>query len=228
MIDVINREEVLRYLGYNGQEISDHINKIIDICREETINKSNPKYIYSYFNIELLNNEIHVCNTNLILRGNDIKEQLKECKQIAIMVVTLGLEIERFININENINLTKAIILDSCATTYVEAICDKVENKIKDEMLEKGFNTNSRYSPGYGDFPLDIQGELLALISSEKRIGVTISRQHLLFPRKSVTAIIGIGNKEVKSKERDCSKCIMYNSCNFKKGGKSCGYKGIK
>ena len=225
---MINREEVLRYLGYNGQEISDHINKIIDIFREETINKSNQKYIYSYFNIELLNNEIHVCNTNLILRGNDIKEQLKECKQIAIMVVTLGLEIERFININEKINLTKAIILDSCATTYVEAICDKVENKIKDEMLEKGFNTNSRYSPGYGDFPLDIQGELLALISSEKRIGVTISRQHLLFPRKSVTAIIGIGNKEVKSKERDCSKCIMYNSCNFKKGGKSCGYKGIK
>ena len=66
------------------------------------------------------------------------------------------------------------------------------------------------------------------MISSEKRIGETITRQHLLFPRKSVTAIIGIGNKEVKSKERDCSKCIMYNSCNFKKGGKSCGYKGIK
>ena len=47
------------------------------------------------------------------------------------MGVTIGGNIEKRINLYGKTNLTKSLILDSCATTAVEEICDKVEDYIK-------------------------------------------------------------------------------------------------
>ncbi len=45
----INKEEVLRYLGYRGQEINEEINEeinnIIEECRNEVKKLVNPRYI---------------------------------------------------------------------------------------------------------------------------------------------------------------------------------------
>jgi cobalamin-dependent methionine synthase I len=52
-----------------------------------------------------------------------------------------------------------------------------------------------RYSPGYGDWNLDVQPEILATLDSG-RIRLTSNISHILIPEKSVTAIIGIKDKK--------------------------------
>ena len=80
-----------------------------------------------------------------------------------------------------------------------------------------------RYSPGYGDLPLDIQRSFLSVLDTQKKIGLTASENNLLFPRKSVTAIIGIIDKNIKIKKRSCIECSNYENCSFRRKGENCG-----
>lgn len=220
---MVNRDEVLRYLGFRGQIIDEKLEELIDECRETVVVKSDPKYVYGYFNIENNDEGILIKDTTLVLKGEDIKNHLKDCDKCALMVVTLGLNIEREIILNEKISLTKSIVLDSCATTYIEEVCDNIQNDIEQFAKKNNLNITSRYSPGYGDLSLDSQEKILSVTDASKRIGVTTTEHNILFPRKSVTAIIGLSKGKIQKTKRDCTKCNKYNDCVFRKGGSNCG-----
>ena len=59
-------------------------------------------------------------------------------------------------------------------------------------MLGPGWGLRPRFSPGYGDFPLEYQRELLGVLDAAKRIGLTLTDSLLMAPSKSVTAVIGV------------------------------------
>ncbi len=139
------------------------------------------------------------------------------------MAVTLGNDVEKRTRLYEKTNLTKALIFDACATTAVEEICDAVEEEIKEKALAEGMDITYRYSPGYGDLSLDIQSSFLRALDAQKRIGLTVSENNLLFPRKSVTAIIGIVESRNRKNKRSCKECSNYENCSFRREGESCG-----
>ena len=222
----IRKDEVLRYLGYKGQSIDASLDELIESCRNEVRNLSDTKYLYEYFNIEHINEGVKVDNSDIIFKGNDIKKHLENCRSIAIIAVTAGVNIEKHIKLTEKTNLTKALIMDACTTTLVEEICDEIEEAIGIEAKSKELNITGRYSPGYGDLPLDAQRDVINLVNCDKRIGVNLSAHNILFPRKSVTAIIGVGKGLVKEteKEEKCLKCNKYASCTFRREVNTCGY----
>jgi len=219
----INKEEVLRYLGYKGQDIDENLTSTIEECREEIKKVITPRVVYSYKNIKASDDGVEVITTNLILKGKDIKEHLKNSTECVLMAVTLGNEVEKRTRLYEKTNLTKALILDACATTAVEEVCDIVENGVKEKAILDGMNITFRYSPGYGDLPLDVQNSFLRALEAQKKIGLTVSENNLLFPRKSVTAIIGIVNSGIEKKRKSCEECSNYQNCSFRKEGESCG-----
>jgi len=219
----INKDEVLRYLGYKGQDMDESMNNTIEECREEIKKVIMPRVVYGYKNIKPSDEGVEVVATNLILRGKDIKEHLKNSTECVLMAVTLGNEVEKRTRLYEKTNLTKALILDACATTAVEEVCDIVENGVKEKASLNGMNITFRYSPGYGDLPLDVQNSFLRVLEAQKKIGLTVSENNLLFPRKSVTAIIGIVNGEIEKKRKSCKECSNYVNCSFRKEGESCG-----
>lgn len=217
----IDKNEVLRYLGYRGQEVTTELIKDI----EETIKEGKvlfkPNYVYREFNIVKENDEILLLGTNLILKGNDIFDLLKNSEKCIVMAATIGSDIERKIKFYSKYNLTKALILDSCATTAIEEICDNLQESISKGILKGEEKFTFRYSPGYGDLALDIQKEIVSILDCERKIGLKVSCDMVLFPRKSVTAIIGITNKE-GSKDK-CKVCNNFDRCSYRKGDKRCG-----
>ena len=219
----IPKDEVLRYLGYKKQIIDNNTMGLVN----ETINEAQKiielKYILSKNKCILKDGGVHVEGTKLTLLGNDIKEHLKNSKEVLLLAVTLGREIEKRISYYEKINLTKAVILDSCATAAVEELCDEIEIEIKKEMIKENEDITFRYSPGYGDLPLDIQSDFLKSINAEKLIGLTVSSHNLLMPRKSVTAVIGIIDKKYEQHKKGCEVCKNYENCSFRREGISCG-----
>lgn len=218
----IDKNEVLRYLGYKGQEIDSPTNSLIDECIEETKKIINPRWIYKIHDIELSEDGVIVSNTNLLLKGNDIKNHLSKSKKTVLMAVTLGIEIEKKIKLYEKISLAKALVMDSCATTVVEEICDNVEEEISEIAKKEGKGLTFRYSPGYGDLPIETQKDFIKAIRAESEIGLSASAHNILFPRKSVTAIIGFIPEDIKVKKRSCETCSNYERCNFRKEGISC------
>ena len=84
------------------------------------------------------------------------------------MAATLGINIEKDIKKYSCTELTKGIIIDSCATTAIEEVCDKVQNEIENNILKNGQYLTFRYSPGYGDLSIEKNTEILTILNGQK------------------------------------------------------------
>ena len=93
----LDKLEVLRYLGHNGQEIDSDLNLRINECIKETKKEIDTKYIYEIYDIknDLDLNTIEFKNTNLILKSKDVSELLKDCDKCVLHV--LRLQLKRFV-----------------------------------------------------------------------------------------------------------------------------------
>lgn len=220
----IDKKEVLRYLGHKNQDIDEELDNLIELSIKEIREMSKPLYTYKVFDVETTDDEeISVLETNLVLKGKDIYKHLKDAKRCAIMAATLGVVIDNKIRITSKIDMTKSFILDACATEMIEKVCDKAEGEIIEQAKSEGFKTNFRYSPGYGDLPIDIQGEVISILNANKTIGLTTTPTSILIPRKSVTAIVGFLEPDAKvGKKKNCGTCNLRKTCNFRREGGSC------
>ena len=221
----ISKKEVLRYLGYRNQILSHDMENLIDITIDEAYKLVKPRYVYRYF--EILSKDINYLelkDTNVYMKGKDISVHLNGSKECYLMAVTLGVEIDKKIRYYEHSSLTKAMILDAGATTAVESACDIVCSIIKNDLKKVGLTITRRYSPGYGDFDINIQREILNLVDAEKLIGLTITRNNILIPRKSVTAVVGVIDEKLDYKTFEkCKSCPNYSKCAYRKESDRCG-----
>nr|WP_279381250.1 vitamin B12 dependent-methionine synthase activation domain-containing protein [Clostridium pascui] len=141
----------------------------------------------------------------------------------AVMAVTLGSNMDTKIRYYEKVSMTRALILDACASVCVEWICDEVQKEIRKEAQRKTLDITYRYSPGYGDFLIDIQPKIINALDAQKNIGLTVTENNILIPRKSVSAVIGFQHKNMKAQHSGCKKCNKFIECQYRKGGNHCG-----
>ena len=97
-----------------------------------------------------------------------------------------------------------ALIVQAIGAAAIEKVMDSIEDDIRGE-LAPGETLVSRFSPGYGDFPLAEQRVLLGLLDASRRVGVSLTDAMLMVPSKSVSAVIGVrpavsGSRPVDSK----------------------------
>ncbi|RDY23016.1 Vitamin B12 dependent methionine synthase, activation domain protein [Romboutsia maritimum] len=229
----INQDEVLRYLEYKGQEISKELIEIINECRDFTKQRINPRYILRVYSLKHKSENskrseiIKLEGTNINLESRDLYDLLKNCNKCIVMAATLGIEIEREIRKYSYQNLTKGIIIDACATTAIEEICDLIQSEIKIKLLKDGKYITQRYSPGYGDLSIFKNIDIINLLDSSKEIGLTITQNGIMIPRKSVIAIIGISDSVTIHNTKSCKNCKNNTTCKYRKEVEGCGYKGI-
>ena len=112
--------------------------------------------------------------------------------------------------------MSKAVILQACAATVIEAYCDEQQDFMKEEADKQGLYLRPRFSPGYGDFPLTYQKDLLGVLNCQKRIGLTVMDSLILAPSKSVTAVIGLTEESTTCHIARCMTCQAKN-CPFRK-----------
>ena len=214
----INKNEVLRYLGYKGQDYSDSLDKLINDAIDKISLIAKPVYTYKTFDIEKSKETVILKGTDIGLSGSDILHHLDGCERCILMAVTLGVEADNLIRVSQTTDMSKAIILDACATDMTERLFDFVQDEIK---KENPFITH-RFSPGYGDMPLESQTDICRVLDTYRKIGLSVTENSLMIPRKSVTAVIGISKKSLTPSLTGCKICPMNNTCEFSKEGKSC------
>lgn len=220
-IEKLNRRDAFRLMGYKGGEIKENILAIADECEETLLKAIKSLMVYRVFDTEKTERGIEIKNTSLIFKGNDIEAHLEGCPRAVLMCVTLSAEVDRVIRSYEACGMERALIADALASAAVEQVCELAEKLIQKEVGY--YNYTWRFSPGYGDFPLDIQRDFLKVTDAAKRIGLNATDTHILIPRKSVTAVMGISENEIPQKRRGCICCNMRDRCEFRKGGSHCG-----
>ena len=114
-----------------------------------------------------------------------------------------------------------AVLLDALGSSFVEAGCDGTEEEISARF--PALHRTDRFSPGYGDLPLDLQPALCAALDAQRRLGLTVTDSLLLNPVKSVTAVIGLSPTPQPARIRGCGYCNFRENCQFRKEGTTCG-----
>ena len=127
-----------------------------------------------------------------LLQSADLKKNLSGCDSALLFAATVGSGIDRFIRRFEHTEPAKALILQAVGAERVESLCDRFNRDVTDAATTIGRKTHPRFSPGYGDLPLDVQPLLLTMLDAERRIGITLGNNLLMSPSKSVTALIGL------------------------------------
>jgi hypothetical protein len=212
----IPKDEVLRYLGYRGQSIDDNLKKQIENCIKAV--KDCAKARLTYRVLPVKDSTID----GLELEGNDIRKLLEGCHLAIAMAATLGPEAEALLRRTEVTNMADAVIMDSAQSSAIENVCDNFESDVRLEYRKQGLYLTDRYSPGYGDLPLTSQKTIAELLVAEKRIGLTVTENMIMIPRKSVTCIIGISDKPRTLVRRGCDSCSSRDKCSYRAQGSVC------
>ena len=216
----LNTDEILRYMGCPPERADAGLRAQVEDCAGELLGVVRPRWRERTVELSFEAGGVRL-ESGLLLPGEDLKRHLAGCGRAAVFCATLGAETDALIRRAERLDMGRALALDCCASAAVEEICDRIEEELHSKF--PGCSFPFRYSPGYGDLPLELQGPLLELLDAPRRVGLCASANHILTPRKSVTAILGIADTPQPRRFRGCAYCSMFENCAYRKAGKSCG-----
>lgn len=214
----LDRREIYRYLGCGQRTPPEELQGQVDWGCEAVCAAAETKALWRTFPLS----GTALTGTALTLQGEDIARHLDRCSQCVLMAVTLGVQVERLLMRWEVRDLSRAMVLDACASCLVESECNTLEAELRQRFLSQGLYLTSRFSPGYGDLPLCQQGQVCQLLDAHRRAGLTLSPTGLMIPRKSVTAVLGLSAQPVSGHRAGCQHCALRGRCSFVKGGVTC------
>lgn len=216
----INIDEAVRYMGYRQPPAAQQLGIIREIAGllEKQLE---PAYVFRCFKTENVSGGIRLVGSGVTLRGNSIREHLTGCDSAVLLCATVSSKADELIRAKETEDIALGFMTDCLASAAVEAVCDAAEAQIAERLSDKYLTW--RFSPGYGDLPIEIQPSIINALEAGKRAGVCCTDSFMLIPRKSVTAVIGVSDKPVPRANRGCAGCAAADNCDFRKRGIHCG-----
>lgn len=211
--------EALRYLGA-GDSPPEELRRETAAAAEELSNAVRPRYVYRVFSLSHTPEGITLEGSGVALTGKTSRRMLKECRQAALLLCTLGAGFETLLRAQQVRDMARAVILDACGSAWVEAGCEEAERELASRF--PGRYLTDRFSPGYGDLPMTIQPAVCAALDARRRLGVHVTKSLLMNPAKSVTAVIGLADKPQAARIRGCGFCSLAADCALRKGGNTC------
>lgn len=184
----LNEQEVLRYA--RCPKPNDDILLLLEEARKAMVFCSTGKVCFLRYPVSIQNHELNLGFATC--QSMSLAKHLQGCSEIILFAATLGLEPDRLIARTERVSPARASMLQAICTERIEALCDCFENDIRIEAKENHRDIRTRFSPGYGDVPLEMQRDVFRALSPTVPLGLTLNDSLLMSPTKSVTAIIGI------------------------------------
>lgn len=208
-----NEREILRYLGHKGQEVPDNVEELILECRLELERDAAPRAIWREYPFSMRG---HVLDMGCLeTESRSLERNLKDCERVILFAATLGSQVDVLLQRYGKIQMSEAVVMQAASVAMLESFCDEKNEELKAEYLEQGWYLRPRFSPGYGDFPLECQRRIVPALELGKRIGVTLTDSLLMAPSKSVTAVIGASRLPRHCSVQGCEVC----------GKKDCEYR---
>lgn len=213
---MMNVHEALRYAGVPVPDAA--LMEEMTALARQAEELYAPRWVFQVF--PLAREPLRLCGTRIDLPGKLADGMLRTCDRAAVLVCTLGAKFDRALRQEQHRDIRRALLMDACASALVENGCDRAEEELRGHL--PGVFLTDRFSPGYGDLPMDLQPLLLRAVGAGTRLGVTATDTHLLLPQKSTTALIGLSPTPQAAKIRGCQCCSLRAACTKRKAGITC------
>lgn len=213
---LINRKEIVRYLGYRDQEPDEIMTREIEECEQRFLKVVQPKSTYQVFDLIHQEDRLFTSDLEFEFVGKSIEKHLKDCEKVAFSCLTLSQGVDELIDQAQQEDMLHALLYDAIANASVEEARYQLEQKIQMENPE--WHINWLFGIGYGDLPLTLQPQFLTKIDAKQKIGLTVNDKCILSPLKSVTGFVGLSEKKVKDsscQQKSCQKCNLKSKCSY-------------
>ena len=197
----IDRATALRYMGAAGWEPDAASAALLDRAEERLLQTATPRAVWRILPRAAI---------SLENRGRDLARHLQSCDRILLMAATLGSEVDMLLRRMELTDIALA------------ATADALEEELRAQLRAEGLYLTGRFAPGYGDCPLELNEEISLAVDSVRGCGLAVTAEHLLVPRKSTTALLGIADHPVTGAMAGCGTCHLRETCAFRKKGTTC------
>ena len=193
----IDKDEVCRYLGYRkDQGPNSSISSLIDEELDEAYDLIQPLCFYELMNIRRVRKPRVILEDGLTITSEVLSRVLSHCHQVVIFVVNIGQGLEaRVAQLMNEGQMLRATILDAIGSEVAEKTACYLQDKVRELANSNGAEITLRYSPGYCDWDITEQRVLFQAMNSAP-LGVNLTEECLMVPRKSVSGIIGLGHLE--------------------------------
>ena len=186
---------VLKRLGYpaESEPRDKHVRRLLQEELDHARNLLDPKGVFRIMRVESkTENTISFLDFSFVIRSSQVARMLKDADPVIGIMVTIGPaledEVKRLIDKGD---AARGFILDAIGSETADECANVLHRKILRELArERGFRITPRFSPGYGNWPLTVQKELLQVCGGDL-IGISVNSSSLMIPRKSVSAILG-------------------------------------
>ena len=208
----VPRPEALRYLGCHGREPDGAAAALLDACIQAVEEAADPRWTALEVPLSLRPGGVALGDWSI--QSEKLRSHLEGCTAALLFGATLGVGVDRLIARSAAGQVARAAMDQAAAAALIEAVCDDACDQLAKQY--PGRYLRPRFSPGYGDFPLTAQPELLRRLDAPRKIGLTATDSCLLAPIKSVTAVIGLADAPGKCHAGGCATCSKPN-CAFRR-----------
>ena len=198
-----NRKEALRYLGAKQDDAAAGV--LVDVAYLKLRNEVQARYVLRKHGVSV-DAEGVTLDVGVRFTSRDLAAHLKGCDRVLLLGATLGSRVDVAIRRLALGSVAEGAAAQAVAAALIESYCDSVQAEAETDGLAQ----RPRFSPGYGDWRLEEQKQLFAVLDCAKRIGLTLTDGLMMAPSKSVTAIIGL------SENVECvwNKCVTCKNIN--------------
>ena len=215
----IKEREVLRRVGYKEEKVIPP-GRIGEALREAVsmgYQLAKPQALYAWFRIREIDEK------GLVLEGGsrlNIGSRLNlwdGAEYIATVICTIGTELEQSTSkLFSKGEPLLACMLDSVGSVAVDSLEAQVQQLICQKAHESGTIVGPKLYPGSREWALSEQRVLFSLLPAEK-IGIRLTEQCMMIPRKSASFCSGAGHERVwkgmvsEKVTNPCRLCDMEN-----------------
>ena len=211
----IHRATALRYMGAAGWQPDAATTALLDRAEKMILAAATPRAAVRRLPRAVFPPPEMDC-------GTDLTRHLQGCDAVLLLAATLGSQVDSLLRRLELTDIAMATAADALASVLLEQVCDELEAEIRAQIEAQGVFMTGRYAPGYGDCPLELNDALCLAADTVRGCGLAVTPQHLLTPRKSTTAILGIADHPVTGTRAGCATCHLKETCSFRKRGTTC------
>ena len=190
----INRKDVYSLLGYKKektklpQKMFDHV----ELAFEEAEKLIGAKGVFIIRRIKEKGNPISLHGSQTVFKSHSAGNLLKNSFAVIFMAVTIGSGLENLASrYTKEKQFEKALVLDTIGSEAAEASANALNSYLLTIARQAKHTLTRRFSPGYGDMPLPFQKDMYRELALD-RLSLVLDKKNILFPRKTVTAIIGV------------------------------------
>jgi hypothetical protein len=213
----IDVDAVLRGQGADPAIIRQRSPGLVAVAQralDEALPLFRPRVLYQRLPVEGLRHEQVLLPGEKRLRGTLLAQHLAGAAEVVLVLCTIGQAVERHASETWKDDIVHGLALDGAGSAGVEALANAACAHFENQAKETGMQASIPLSPGMVGWPTEQGQPQIFSILDPSEIGVQLTSSILMIPRKSLTFVLGVGERMLES-ARACDYCRLKETCRY-------------